>query len=204
LRSGGRVGNFDDNIGCFAAGERYGYFCVQRLAEQRASQGRVHADAAGFVGKFIRSDDTVAMAYAVLACHRHVRAEEHPLRITRRPAYHYHAFQALAQVPHPGIDFAQAAFTVGVVGVFRAITLRGGRRDRLRDPRAFDPPELLELGAQSGHACNCDVFRTLRLWRAIAGQTALRRGQMCSGSQRGRGRGAYARDPWVASTTPIL
>ena len=53
-----------------------------------------------------------------------------------------HALEPLAQEAHAPVDFVQALLAVGVLGVLRAIALRGGLGHRLRDARAFVVPEL--------------------------------------------------------------
>ncbi len=51
-----------------------------------------------------------------------------------------HAFEALAQKPHPPVDFVQALLAIGVFGILGAIALSGGLGDGRGHARAFVVP----------------------------------------------------------------
>jgi hypothetical protein len=91
-----------------------------------------------------------------VALEAHPGAEEHPRDIGGRPVDDRHAFQAPAQEAHPAVDFAQTALAVGVLGVFRAVALRGSLLHGLRDARTFRAPQFVQLGAQARSALGCD------------------------------------------------
>ena len=70
----------------------------------------------------------------------------------------HHAFEPLTQETHASVDLVQPFLAVSVLGVLRAIALRGGGGDRCRDARPFIVPELVELIAQPFCAFRRDVF----------------------------------------------
>ncbi|HEY4971320.1 MAG TPA: hypothetical protein VII35_15580, partial [Steroidobacteraceae bacterium] len=69
-----------------------------------------------------------------------------------------HAFEALAQKPHPPVDFVQAPLAIGVFGILGAIALSGGLGDGRGHARAFVVPQLVELIAQPLGALRGDVL----------------------------------------------
>ncbi len=87
--------------------------------------------------------------FAADALELHPGAEIHPLGSRRRQIGgridDRHPFEPLAQEAHAPVDFVQALFAVGVLGVLGAIALRGGLGHRLGDARPFFVPQLVEL-----------------------------------------------------------
>ena len=58
----------------------------------------------------------------------------------------------------------QALLAVGVLGILRAIALRGGLGDRRGDARAFVVPQLVEFIAQPLGAFGGDVLASRAGW----------------------------------------
>src|SRR3979490_3170631 len=145
-----------------AAGSLNGHFVVEGLAQQRAPEGRVHADVAGCQVELVGTDDTVARVRSIIGLKQHPRPEEHARRGGGGLVADHHALEPPAQEAYPAVDFPQAALAVDVFGVLGAIPLGGGGGYGLADPGALVPPETLELQAQAARALRRDVLRTRR------------------------------------------
>ncbi len=82
--------------------------------------------------------------------------------------YDGHAFEPLAQKAYPPVDLMKPLLAVGVLGVFRAVALRGGFRYRLGYPRAFVVPQQIEFIPQPLGSFGSDVLGAGRSGGAIS------------------------------------
>src|SRR6202023_2951772 len=145
-----------------AAGSLHGHFVVEGLAQQRAPEGRIHADVAGCQVELVGTDNTVARVRSIIGLKQHPCPEEHARGVRGWLVDDHHALEPPAPEAYPARDFPQAALAVDIFRVLGAIPLGGGGRYGLADPGALIPPETLELQAQAARALRCDVLRTRR------------------------------------------
>src|SRR5215469_659425 len=161
-RSAALVADRYDHVRPAATRGLHGHFLVERPAQQRAPERRVHADVAGGHVELVRSHDAVARARAVLGLELDPRAEEHAPDVRGRLVDDHQPLEAPAQEAHAAVDFPQTPLAVGVLGVLGSIALCGGGGDRLGDSRTLLAPQLLELCAQPLRSCGGGVFRGRR------------------------------------------
>src|SRR6185436_1569683 len=107
------------------------------------------------------------------------RAEEDLVAAIDRRIDDDRALEALRQVAHAAIDLAEALLAVDVLGVLRAIALRGGVAHLVHDARALDAPELAELLGELLRAGRRDVVRVAHGWRLSAARCRRRRSRAC-------------------------
>ena len=112
--------------------------------------------------------------------------------------------QPRTQKAHSPIDLAQAPLAVGVLGVFRAIALRGRGGHRGRYLRALARQSSSSSARSRAAPAGCDVLRTLRGGGSIAAQFALLGAAICATAHSLRRPAHVGSDPWVAGITPIL
>src|SRR5690606_37614181 len=169
------VAHADDDISALAAGRRDPDLVVDLPPAHGPPERRVHADVALVVADLVGPDEPVLARLAIGVLELEPRAEVDPGRIRRRPVDDGHAVEALAQVVHAAVDLGELLLAVDVLGVLRAVALRGRLRDGPRDFRAPALPELVELRAEPFRAFPGDELRAGRPRRAIAAHNTPRR-----------------------------
>ncbi len=160
---GWRVGHRNDIQFALAGGAVKNHIIVDAFAEQCACERRVHADFVLFQIEFVGADDAIDLFIAIFVFDRDPGAEEYLVAVAGKIFNDLQFVDALCQKTHAAVDFAQAAFAVNVIAVFRAVAVFRGFVDDGGHLRALDFPELMQLGAQGLHAFGRDIARTSAL-----------------------------------------
>src|SRR5690606_29117802 len=103
------------------------------------------------------ADDAIFRDGAVLVLQLDLGAEEHAIRLVLARRHDRQRVETLAQELDAAVDLAQSLLAVDVLGVLRAVAVRGGLGDLARHARSLLAPQPLELGAQLLEAFGRDV-----------------------------------------------